>query len=205
MRASKAKTEIRQGQIAQTALKLLAVRGWRRVSLAAIAKTVGIVPSDVYRHFTSKDQVLDAVLDLVDQRFQTNLKVACQKTADPVACLHEALKRHVQLIHGGIPVPCIVLAEDVFTGRPRHRKRVQEIYRNYLGEIAVIIQDGQHKNLIRRELAAETLSMMLLGLVQTPAILWLVSSGGFDLRQHCEGAWQIFSGMIQTSANGIRK
>src|SRR4026208_2032730 len=90
----------------------------------------------------------------------------------------------------------IVLSEDVFTGRPRHRKRVQEIYRNYLGEIAKIIQDGQLKNLIRRELAAETLAMMLLGLVQTPAIHWLVSSGGFDLRQHCERAWHIFSGMI---------
>ena len=105
MRASKAKTEIRQGQIAQAALKLMAVRGWRRVNLAAIAKKVGIVPSDVYRHYTGKDQVLDAVLDLVDQRFQTNLKVARQKTTDPVACLHEVLKRHVQLIHGGIPVP----------------------------------------------------------------------------------------------------
>jgi len=171
MRASKAKTEIRQGQIAQAVLKLLAVRVWRRVGLAAIAKTVGFVPSDVYRHFTGKDQVLDAVLDLVDQRFQTNLKVARQKTADPVGCLHEVLIRHVQLILGGIPVPLIVLAEDVFTGRPRRRKRVQEIYRNYLGEIAAIIQEGQHKNLIRRELAAETLSMMLLGLVQTPAIL----------------------------------
>ena len=205
MRASKAKTEIRQGQIAQAALKLLAVRGWRRVSLAAIAKAVGIVPSDVYRHFTGKDQVLDAVLDLVGQSFQTNLKVARQKMADPVACLHEVLTRHVQLIHGGIPVPRIVLSEEVFTGRPRHRKRVHEIYQNYLGEIAAIIQDGQHKNLIRRELAAETLSMMWLGLVQSPAILWLVSSGGFDLQQHCERAWQIFSGMIQTSANGNRK
>jgi hypothetical protein len=45
MRASKAKTEIRQGQISQAALRLLAMRGWRRVSLAAIAKEVGIVAS----------------------------------------------------------------------------------------------------------------------------------------------------------------
>jgi len=205
MRASKAKTEIRQGQIAQAALKLLAVRGWRRVSLAAIAKTVGIVPSDVYRHFTGKDQVLDAVLDLVDLRFQTNFKVTRQKTVDPVGCLHEVLTRQVQLILGGIPVSRIVLSVDVFTGRPRHRKRVQEIHRNYLGEIAAIVMDGQHKNLIRRELAAETLSMILLGLVQTPAIHWLVSPGGFDLQQHCERAWHILPGMIQISANGSRK
>ena len=205
MRASKAKTEIRQSQIAKAALKLLAVHGWRKVSLAAIAKAVGIVPSDVYRHFSGKDQVMDAVLDLVDQSFQTNLKVARQMTADPVSCLHEVLTRHVQLISGGVPVPRIILSEDVFTERTRHRKRVHNIYRDYLSGIAAIIQEGQHKKLIRQELAAETLSLMWLGLVQSPAILWLVSSGGFDLRQHCERAWHIFSGMIQPSANGNRK
>jgi AcrR family transcriptional regulator len=57
MRASKAKTEIRQGQISQAALRLLAMRGWRRVSLAAIAKEVGIVASDVYRHFNSTAKI----------------------------------------------------------------------------------------------------------------------------------------------------
>jgi AcrR family transcriptional regulator len=205
MRASKAKTEIRQEQIARAALKLLAVRGWRRVSLAAIAKEVGVVPSNVYRHFTGKDRVLDAVLDLVDQSFQTNLQTARQATTDPVICLHEVLTRHVELISGGVPVPRIILSEDVFTGLPRHRKRVQAIYQNYLVEIGAIIRDGQNQNLIRSDLAPETLSLMWLGLVQSPAILWLVGQGKFDLKKHCEQAWKLFAEMIRPSASGSRK
>ena len=77
-------------------------------------------------------------------------------------------------------------AEDVFTGSRRHRRRVQAIYQAYLGGIAAIIRDGQDRKLIRRKLAADTLSLMWLGLVQTPAIVWLVGRQGFDLRQHCE-------------------
>jgi AcrR family transcriptional regulator len=96
MRASKAKTEIRHGQIAQAALKLLAVRGWRRVSLVAIAKEVGIVASDVYRHFTSKDPVLDGILDLAEQSLRTNFDAARQATTDPVACLREVHKSEDQ-------------------------------------------------------------------------------------------------------------
>jgi AcrR family transcriptional regulator len=205
MRASKAKTEIRQGQISQAALRLLAMRGWRQVSLAAIAKEVGIVAADVYRHFNGKDQVLDAVLDLVDQSFQTNLQAARQANTDPVTCLHEVLMRHVELIRGGVPVPRIILSEDVFTGLQRHRERVRAIYQNYLAEIGAIVQDGQHQNLIRRELSAETLSLMWLGLVQSPAILWLVGQGNFDLRKHCESAWGLFAEMTQTSTSGNRK
>ncbi|MFA6546609.1 MAG: helix-turn-helix domain-containing protein, partial [Limisphaerales bacterium] len=73
MRAKKTKTETRREQIARAAMRLLAVRGWQRVSLAAIARKVGVVPSAVYRHFSSKDEVLDAVLNLVGQSFQANI------------------------------------------------------------------------------------------------------------------------------------
>jgi AcrR family transcriptional regulator len=197
MRANKVTTEIRQEQIARAATRLLAVRGWQQVSLAAVAKAVGIVPSAVYRHFSGKDQVLDAVLDLVAQSFQANLQATRRATTDPVAQLRQALARHVELLGSGVPVPRIILCEDVFTGSPRHRRRVQAIYQAYLGEIAAIIRDGQDQNLIRRKPAADTLSLMWLGLVQTPAILWLVSREGFDLRQHCERAWQLFAEAIR--------
>ena len=197
MRASKAKTEIRQEQIARAATRLLAMRGWQQVSLASVAKAVGLVPSALYRHFSGKDQILDAVLDLVDQSFQTNFRAARRATTDPVVQLQHTLVRHVELIGSGVPVPRIILCEDVFTGSPRHRKRVQAIYQAYLGEIAAIIRDGQQQNLIRRELVPDTLAMMCLGLVQSPAILWLVSRESFDLRQHCERAWQLFAETIR--------
>jgi AcrR family transcriptional regulator len=57
MRATKAKTAIRQEQIARAALKLLALKGWQSVSLAAIAKEVGVVTSAVYRHFAGKEEL----------------------------------------------------------------------------------------------------------------------------------------------------
>jgi AcrR family transcriptional regulator len=198
MRARKARTEIRQDQIARAAMKLLAVRGWQRVSLAAIARQVGVVPSAVYRHFGGKDEVLDAVLDLVEHHFHANVQKAHGSTCDPVARLHAVLRRHVELIVSGVPVPRIMLSDGVFTGTPRHRQRVQVIYRNYLAAIAGIFRDGQDQGLIQREPGAETLSVMWLGLVQSPAILWLLGKGAFDLPTHCERAWTLFANSIRT-------
>lgn len=199
MRASKARTEIRQEQIARAAMKLLALRGWQRISLAAIAREVGVVTSAVYRHFKSKDEVLDAVLELVEQRFQAN--VGAYSSNDPLARLHDVLMRHVALITSGVPVPRIILSEAVFTGHPRHRKRVQKIYQNYLAEIGVIFRDGQEQGLIQGKPSPETLSIMWLGLVQSPAILRLLGHGKFDLKQHCECAWQLFAAAIQIESS----
>ena len=205
MRASKAKTKIRQEQIARGAMKLLAVRGWRRVSLASIARQVGVVPSAVYRHFKGKDDMLDAVLDLVGERFQANILAARESSSDPIVQLHEALARHVNLIASGVPVPRIILSEDIFTGHRRHRKRVHAIYQAYLGAVGAIIREGQRQKVIRREWEAEDLSLMWLGLVQSPAILWLLGQRQFDLRQHCDRAWRIFAEMIHLGRSRKRK
>lgn len=201
MRAKKARTEIRQEQIARSAMKLLALRGWHCISLAAIAREVGVVTSAVYRHFKSKDEVLDAVLDLVEQRFQAN--VGADSSNDPLVRLHDVLMRHVDLITSGVPVPRIILSEAVFAGHPRHRKRVQKIYQNYLAEIAVIFRDGQEQGLIQGKPSPETLSIMWLGLVQSPAILWLFGPGKFDLKQHCKRAWQLFAAAIYADTSNV--
>lgn len=205
MRAKKARTEIRQEQIARAAMKLLATQGWQRVSLAAIARQVGVVTSAVYRHFRSKDQVLDAVLDLVEQSLQANVAFAPDAAPNPIVRLHDTLIRHVELITGGIPVPRIVLSEAVFTGSPRHRKRVHKIYRNYLGALTAWFRAGQEHGSVKRNLKAEELSLMWLGLVQAPAILWLLGRGDFDLKQQCESAWNIFLAAIQTQRPAAAK
>jgi AcrR family transcriptional regulator len=197
MRASKAKTEVRREQIAQAAMKLLAVRGWRQVSLAAIARAVGVVPSAVYRHYPSKDKVLEAVLELVDQSFAANVHAGREFPGSPVEQLHEVLRRHARVIVGGVPIPRIILSEDVFTGSPRHRKRVHGIYANYLGAIASLLQAGRDQKLIQSNLSNATLALMWLGLVQSPAIVWLLGQGDFDLEQHCERAWSAFAAMLQ--------
>jgi AcrR family transcriptional regulator len=202
MRAHKASTEIRQEQIARAAMKLLAVRGWQRVSLAAIARKVGVVPSAVYRHFKSKNEVLEAVLELVHQSFQANVRAAQAEARDPVAQLRAVFTRHVQLITSGVPVPRIVLSEEVFTGSARHRHRVQAIYQAYLDQLAAMVRDGQQQGQIGCEPAAETLALMWLGLVQSPAILWLLSHASFDLHQHCDRAWELFEETIRARRPG---
>ena len=74
MAAEKLDTEIRQDQIAGAALEMLGTRGVHELSMADIARRVGLVPSAIYRHFRGKDDVLDAVLDLIGQRLLSNVQ-----------------------------------------------------------------------------------------------------------------------------------
>ena len=98
MADAKLDTLIRREQIAEAALELVASQGVKPLSIAAVARRVGLVPSGIYRHFKSKDEVLDAVLELLEKKLLTNVDAARHATSDPLERLHGLLLRHVQFI-----------------------------------------------------------------------------------------------------------
>lgn len=57
------KTEIRQRQIAEAALRVIAQQGLRRFTAATIAREVGISDGTLFRHFPDKDAIVVAALD----------------------------------------------------------------------------------------------------------------------------------------------
>jgi len=84
MADEKLDTQVRREQIAEAAMNLIATHGVRRLSIAAIARRVGLVPSGIYRHFKNKGEVLDAVLDLLEKRLAAIVQAAKAEDAGPL-------------------------------------------------------------------------------------------------------------------------
>ncbi len=191
-------TEVRREQIAEAALQLVSSQGLNRLSVAAVARRVGLVPSGIYRHFRSKDAILAAVLDLIQQRLSENVRQAVAESDDPLEQIRGVLARHVRFIRQGRAIPRIVFADESFTGHPERKQRVQKIFRQYLAHLVDIVRQGQQCGRIRPELAPETTALLVLGIVIPAGIFWHVSDGGFDVTRHVERAWQILRSSIAT-------
>ena len=143
MRAAKTNTEIRQDQIARSALALISRNGFQRLNMAGLARKVGVVPSAIYRHYRNKDEVLDAVLELISQRLLGNVAAARTKSTDALERLERVLMGHVKLIRGEVPIPRVVFSEAIFTGHRRRRRRIHRMFQEYLGQVADILREGQ--------------------------------------------------------------
>lgn len=198
------KTEIRQEQIAQAALKLVSRDGLKGFSVVRVAREVGVVPSAIYRHYRNKDQILEAMLDVVSERLAENVEAVIREAPNVLDRLQSLLRRHAQLIVHEVPIPRVVFSEEIFNGHRQRRQRVHQIFQRYLGRIADLIREGQAQGEIRAELSPDTLSVMFLGLVQPAAILWLLSHGEFDPIRHAERAWPCFAEMIRTRPVPVR-
>ena len=196
MSIEKFRTEVRREQIAQAALNLIAVQGMGELKIAGLSRRVGVAPSAIYHHFKNKDEVIDAVLDLLEEKLLGNVRSVVEQFQDPLVRLKQLLAMHVKLILEYNALPRILFSEEVYGGKPERKTKLHSTIMSYLDEVTSIIRDGQRQNLIRSEFNASTLSVMFLGLVQPTAILWHLSNGTFDAAKHVERAWPIFSEAI---------
>jgi AcrR family transcriptional regulator len=201
MAEEKLDTRVRREQIAEAALSLIASQGLRRLSIANVARRVGLVPSGIYRHFKNKDELLDAVLDRVEGRLLANVEASRAEHADALDCLKDVLMRHIRYLREGkvISVPRMIFSEDAHGDNPQRKRRVLKVLGQYTGQVAEIVRLGQTQGRIRPDLDAQTVTMMLFGIVVPAGILWHLTDGGFDVTRHAQRAWELFRVAVTTS------
>lgn len=191
-RARKLTTQVRRDQIARAALQLIAAHGVGRLSLDALAKQVGLVPSGIYRHFKGREDVLDAALEHLGARLRHNLELVAGETEDPLERIHRLLIRHVRLIRENQAIPRIIFSEEVYGGHSDRKARVRSIIGRYLDGVARFVREGQAQGRIRPDLDPRTAAVAFLGLFQPAAILWHLSDGDFPVTRQTEQAWRIY-------------
>ncbi|MFC9386959.1 TetR/AcrR family transcriptional regulator [Streptomyces venezuelae] len=87
----------RREQLLTEATRLFDERGFQSVSLADIGEAAGIVASGVYRHFSSKAELLEAAVARGDERMRTGLEQALGRAGGPLEILEGLLRSHISV------------------------------------------------------------------------------------------------------------
>lgn len=185
-------TETRQGQITAAAIRMIAAEGVHSLSIAGIAQRVGIVPSAFYRHYKSKDDVLNAILDQLQHRLLENVAAVRKETDQATERLRRLMARHVRLLAENHAIPQIVFSDRFYVGHPERKNKVKGIVGAYLKEVQKIIAEGQKDGVILPGISPEAASVMFLGVVLPTAVIRNVGGGQLDASSYIEKAWLIF-------------
>lgn len=186
----------RRQQIVEAAVQLIGVAGLDGLNISAIAKAIQLVPSAIYRHFSGKEEILDAVSDLIGTRLLNNVQRVHHDPGDALTKLHQLLQLHIAMVKSHPGIARYVFAVDGSNGHPQRQQRLYQAIQGYLLKIAAIIEQGQASGCIRRQFEAETLCFMFLGLLQPAIFLNHLSGGQFNIEEHSERAWQVYRAML---------
>ena len=196
MAAEKRSREARREQIAEAALEVIARHGTRSLSVGAVARRIGIVPSAIYRHFHGKEEILSAAIGRMGERLLENAGRAAAGEGGTIPRLRKLLRDHVRAIREGYAGPRIVFAEGIDGGGVSHRMEVYHVIRRYLDRVAGILRQGQLAGDLRRDLDPEATAVHFLGLIQPAATLWYLSAGKFDVLLNAERSFEQFADSI---------
>jgi AcrR family transcriptional regulator len=85
-------TEVRREAIVRAALDVISERGFQDTRLTDIAERAGTSAPAVLYHFKAKDEILDAVVSLVEDRFYEGIEAKLEQEVGPMARLVRLLQ-----------------------------------------------------------------------------------------------------------------
>ncbi len=173
-------TQKRQRQITQEALRIIHFRGYSNLSIRELAKNVGISEPAIYRHFENKEAIIFAILDTLKIQF-FELKEALDKITEADERLYQFMIRMLQYLEKHQEMTAVLFNDEIFPPDSIAAAKLQEIIVQRLDYLKSLIQQAQNEDKVRRELPADDLALILIGLIHKLVSEWRRLGFRFDM------------------------
>src|SRR3546814_5506264 len=95
----------RRAATVEAVVDLAAEQNPSDITTTAIAQRMGLTQGALFRHFPSKDAILQAVMSWVTERLLARVDKAAEEAASPAAALEAVFMTHIDFVsdHPGVP------------------------------------------------------------------------------------------------------
>ncbi|WP_329216845.1 TetR/AcrR family transcriptional regulator [Streptomyces sp. NBC_01485] len=172
MSARTTRSEERRAEIVRAALEVIAERGYRGASLAAVAERVGLTQQGLLHHFPSKEALLVAVLQ---ERDQWDARPDSQWRLDLLLSLVEYNAMRPAIIQ----TFSALLGESVTEGHPA-RDYFTDRYRTVRESMAAVLR-AKYGDRVPSGLPPERVAPLLVAVLDGLQYQWLLDPESVDM------------------------
>ncbi len=185
-------TEVRRQEIVDCARKIIATRGAQGLTISELARAVGISDGAIYRHFRSKQEVLLALIDDIEETLFQRIEKAKQEGATPLDQLENVLQEHLSYVERRLGVSFLVIGEVLANGDRQLRQRMQAVVERYLKTVEEILREGAAQGQVNPAINFDAAALALFGLVQATVTLWHFAKTELPPTQRHQSLWQVY-------------
>ncbi len=184
----------RQKEIIDAAIHLIARKGIQEVTMKNLSREVGITEPALYRHFSSKHDILKGVLD----SFQYHNKLIYNRSFDSGTTALENLQNTVlQVFKRFTEYPelsSVIFSEEIFQNEEDLTAQVADLMVLNREVFKEMISAGIKDESIRDDINKDDISLIIIGVMRLLVIRWRMSRYSFDLVERGD---QLFRRTIQ--------
>ncbi|MDX1478922.1 MAG: TetR/AcrR family transcriptional regulator [Saprospiraceae bacterium] len=139
----------RKERIYQEAARLFRDKGYRATSMRDLADSVGLEPSSLYSHISSKQELLHKICFDCGQRFLSGMEEVLQTAESPTEALEQLIRLHVTIASED------VTAITVFNDEWRHLEQPElddflRMRRGYEEQFELVVTEGMQTGQFRQ-------------------------------------------------------
>ena len=168
----------RQNEIIKISLELIAEKSIQGLTIKNISSKLGVVESAIYRHFKNKIEILSTILETIKGNSLSN---NLDKTSNTLSQLEEGLKKRFKIFASFPALVSVVFSEDLFQNESLLINKTKDIMQKSIDDLVVIIEHGQKKDEIRKDIEAEYLALMIIGSLRMFVKQWKMDNYSFNL------------------------
>ncbi len=136
------------------------------ITTAAIAQHMGLTQGPIFRHFSSKDAIWQAVMEWVEENLLYKIDHAAYGIRSPLAALEAIFLSHVEFVAAHPGVPRMIFGELQRGETTRAKEITRDIMRSYRTRIYHHIVLGKEAGELKSDLEEDVAVTLFLGIVQ---------------------------------------
>ncbi|MCD4830058.1 MAG: TetR/AcrR family transcriptional regulator [Candidatus Cloacimonetes bacterium] len=179
----------RQRQIVTTAIGIIAKQGIQNLTTKNLAQAIGISEAALYRHFDSKLEIMQGVLEYFKILMQPAL-AKLKSHAKPTENLEEFVLEHFRIFTANSSFARVIFSESNFQNEEILMNSLNKMMINSRQALEDVIIQAQRKGEFRTDISSCNISRMMIGSIRFIVSQWSVSGMAFNLenegRQLCK-------------------
>lgn len=156
----------RRAVTVEAVVKLAAESNPSDITTTAIAKHMGVTQGALFKHFPTKDSILQAVMEWVAERLMSRVESAACSASTPLAAIEAMFLAHVEFVAEHPGVPRMLFGELQRAELTAPKRMAQALVRRYGERLRALIEQGKAAGELSQAVDGEAAATLLVGMIQ---------------------------------------
>ena len=156
----------RRAATVDAVVELAAEQNPSEITTTAIAKHMGVTQGALFKHFPTKDAILQAVMEFVAERLLSRVDKAARGAPTPVAAIEAIFMAHIEFVVENPGVPRMMFGELQHAKLTAPKRMAQTLIRRYGERLHAIIEEGKTAGELSASLDTGAAATLFIGTIQ---------------------------------------
>ncbi len=186
----------RQLEIISAAVEIIAEKGIQNLTIKNLSSFIGISEAALYRHFNSKVDILEGVLDNFGRESRSQIAEIFESDYEVVEKIGMVLNHHFKRFAESPALAAVVFSEGIFQDSERLSEKILRIMNKTQGALLEIVNSEKDRNTLRDDIPREHIVLLIVGALRFHVNKWYLSGYGFDLVEEGNQVWESLRKLI---------